>query len=99
ITTGILMSPMFEVFALNCLQNSIMFTPCGPSAVPMGGAGLALPAGTWSLIIAVTFFAITLFSVRSPTVRKGCSLSVQALPHGRASDTPNQNECLTLVRE
>src|SRR5262245_22386560 len=64
ITTGILRSPMFAVFALNCLQNSIIFTPCGPSAVPIGGAGLALPAGTWSLIYPVIFFAIIIFSYR-----------------------------------
>ncbi len=41
---------MFAVFALNALQNSMMFTPCWPSAGPIGGAGLAFPAGTWSLI-------------------------------------------------
>src|SRR6478672_171540 len=35
-------------------------TPCGPSAVPTGGAGLALPAGIWILTIAATlFFAMT----------------------------------------
>src|SRR5262245_61836072 len=44
------------VRALNCLQNSMMFTPCWPSAGPMGGAGLALPAGICSLMYPVTFF-------------------------------------------
>src|SRR3954469_20445454 len=44
------------VRALNCLQNSMMLTPCWPSAGPMGGAGLALPAGIWSLMYPVTFF-------------------------------------------
>src|SRR6188474_3256787 len=42
-------------------------TPWGPSAVPTGGAGLALPAGIWILTIAATFFfAISglLFRVR-----------------------------------
>src|SRR5215207_8535573 len=35
-------------------------TPWGPSAVPTGGAGLALPAGIWILTIAATlFFAMT----------------------------------------
>ena len=48
------------VRALNCLQNSMMFTPCGPSAVPTGGAGFAAPAGHCSLTTAVTFFAIPL---------------------------------------
>jgi hypothetical protein len=34
------------VRALKSLQNSIMFTPSGPSAWPSAGAGLAMPAGT-----------------------------------------------------
>src|SRR4029079_3553267 len=38
----------------------MMFTPCGPSAVPTGGAGVALPAAIWSLTWACTFFAIRL---------------------------------------
>ena len=33
------------VRALNSLQNSMMFTPCCPSAGPTGGDGFALPAG------------------------------------------------------
>src|SRR6476646_6226192 len=31
-------------------------TPCGPSAVPTGGAGVAAPAGIWILTTAATFF-------------------------------------------
>src|SRR5450755_20799 len=60
ITTG-MMRPSWslaEVLALNALQNSMMFTPCGPSAVPTGGAGVALPAGICNLTCPVTFFAI-----------------------------------------
>ena len=34
-----------SVAALYCLQNSMMFTPWGPRAVPTGGAGVAAPAG------------------------------------------------------
>src|SRR5437868_11408933 len=49
----------FAVFALKFLQKSMMFTPCGPSAVPTGGAGVALPAAIWSFTIACTFLAIT----------------------------------------
>src|SRR5918998_2416528 len=50
-TTGIFKSgSICAVLALNALQNSMMLTPCWPSAGPMGGAGLAFPAGTWSLI-------------------------------------------------
>jgi hypothetical protein len=31
-------------------------TPCGPSAVPTGGAGVALPAWIWILTTAATLF-------------------------------------------
>src|ERR1700730_9448680 len=48
----------FAVRALKFLQKSMMLTPCGPSAVPTGGAGVALPAAIWSFTIAVIFFAI-----------------------------------------
>src|SRR5215211_5321608 len=46
------------VWALNALQNSMMFTPCCPSAGPTGGAGFAAPAGIWSLIWVRTFLAM-----------------------------------------
>src|SRR6202020_1489159 len=61
ITTGMI-SPSWslaDVLALKPLQNSIMLTPLGPSAVPTGGAGVALPAGICSFTEPVTFFAIT----------------------------------------
>src|SRR5579863_12909 len=60
ITTGMI-SPSWslpEVLALNALQKSMMLTPCGPNAVPTGGAGVAFPAGIWSFTEAVIFFAI-----------------------------------------
>src|SRR5438477_115779 len=47
------------VCALKALQNSMMLTPCWPSAGPTGGAGLAWPPGIWSLISVRTFFAMT----------------------------------------
>jgi hypothetical protein len=31
-------------------------TPCGPSAVPTGGAGVAAPAAIWILTTAATLF-------------------------------------------
>src|SRR3954454_16428517 len=46
----------FSVAALYALQNSMMLTPCWPSAGPTGGAGLACPAWICSLISPVTFF-------------------------------------------
>ena len=36
--------------ALKALQNSMMLRPRWPNAGPMGGEGLALPAGTCSLM-------------------------------------------------
>src|SRR5262249_27596334 len=54
------MRPSCEpVWALNPLQNSMMLTPCGPSAGPTGGEGFAFPAGIWSFTIAWTFFAMS----------------------------------------
>src|ERR1700675_265894 len=54
------MSPSCElVWALKPLQNSMMLTPCWPSAGPTGGEGLALPAVICSFTIAWTFFAIS----------------------------------------
>src|SRR5438552_14126701 len=55
------------VRALNCLQNSMMLTPCCPSAGPIGGAGLAAPAGTWSFTIAVISLAIFVLSFLLPS--------------------------------
>jgi hypothetical protein len=42
----------FAVFALKFLQKSMMFSPWGPSAVPTGGAGVALPAAICNLTCA-----------------------------------------------
>src|SRR5215813_9692461 len=56
--TGMMLSPSFWVLALNCLQNSIILTPCCPNDGPTGGAGFALPAGICNLIWADTSFAM-----------------------------------------
>src|SRR6516225_9095319 len=45
-----------SVAALYCLQKSMMLTPCGPSAVPTGGAGVAAPAFSCTLTTAAIFF-------------------------------------------
>src|SRR6516164_2180456 len=50
---------MFWVWALNALQNSMMLRPRWPSAGPIGGDGLAAPAGTCNFREPVTFFAIS----------------------------------------
>src|SRR3954471_23508839 len=63
-----------DVFALKFLQKSMILTPCGPSAVPTGGAGVAFPAAICSLTIACTFFAMI------------ASLSLPVLPPEGGSD-------------
>src|SRR6185369_12798358 len=56
--TGMISPCCAWVWALNCLQNSMMFTPRWPSAGPTGGLGFACPAGICSFTSATTFFAI-----------------------------------------
>src|SRR5213593_2313234 len=43
------------VASLYWRQNSMMFTPCWPRAVPTGGAGVAWPALIWSFTTARIF--------------------------------------------
>ena len=50
ITTGRMSPACFWVVALNSLQNAMILTPRGPSAVPTGGAGFACPAGICNLM-------------------------------------------------
>src|SRR5207249_6957796 len=57
--TGMMDPSWLWVLALNCLQNSMMFTPCCPRAGPTGGAGLAFPAGICNLTRVLTSFAKT----------------------------------------
>ena len=45
IWAGMIWPDLSAVFSLYDLVNSTMLMPCGPSAVPTGGAGVALPAG------------------------------------------------------
>src|ERR1700745_931141 len=45
-----------SVAALYCRTKSMMLTPCGPSAVPTGGAGVAAPAGSCTLTMLFSFF-------------------------------------------
>ena len=56
ISTGMMVPRWASVLALYALQKSMIATPCGPSAVPTGGAGVACPAGIWILTTALTFF-------------------------------------------
>src|SRR5207342_1264944 len=65
ISAGMIIPRCASVAALYALQKSMMLMPCGPSAVPTGGAGVACPAGIWIFTIAASFFfAILYCSVR-----------------------------------
>src|SRR6058998_3335646 len=57
-TTGRIRPSCPWVWALNPLQNSMMFTPCCPSAGPTGGEGFPFPAGICNLTTAWTFFTV-----------------------------------------
>src|SRR5439155_865421 len=59
LATGVMRPFSAWVCALKALQNSMMLTPCCPSAGPTGGAGLACPPGICSLMIVRTFLAIS----------------------------------------
>ena len=56
ISAGMIWPRWLSVFSLYALQKSMMLMPCGPSAVPTGGAGVACPAGIWIFTIAASFF-------------------------------------------
>src|SRR3954465_4098900 len=56
ISTGMTLPRCDSVAPLYALQNSMMLTPCWPSAGPTGGAGVAAPALIWSLMTAVNRF-------------------------------------------
>src|SRR5215212_8171380 len=69
-----------SVAALYALQNSMMLTPCWPSAGPTGGAGVAAPALIWSLMTAVnrflggmTSFLVTGWNGKAPVQGPGPS--------------------------
>src|SRR3954471_8774788 len=75
ISAGITMPRWFSVAALYALQKSMMLMPCGPSAVPTGGAGVAWPAGIWIFTIAASFFfaifsSLSLFEPGQPAPRR-----------------------------
>src|ERR1700730_3647372 len=58
ISTGMMLPRWLSVAALYWRTKSMMFTPCGPSAVPTGGAGVAWPAGSCTLTTAASLFLL-----------------------------------------
>src|SRR5258708_2810647 len=55
-TAGTTVPVSGAVFSLYSLMNWPMLMPCGPSAVPTGGAAVALPAWIWTFTTALIFF-------------------------------------------
>src|SRR6184192_3842389 len=92
ISTGMMRPFSCAVCALNALQNSMMLTPCWPSAGPTGGAGLAWPPGICSLIIVRIFLAI---SLPQPTWWCACQVKNQA----RGSGAPRSSVKLLYLVE
>src|SRR5690606_29351978 len=62
-----------------------MFTPCGPSAVPTGGAGVACPPGICTLISATSCFAIVLLPLTPPACDHCCCHRPPAHPSCEAA--------------
>src|SRR4030095_12090439 len=86
------------VWALNALQNSMMFRPRWPSAGPIGGDGFALPAGTCSLIKPTIFFAMLLSYVGAsghrsalPGLLRLLGLAEFQLHRGRAAENRDRD--------
>src|SRR5665648_752706 len=85
--------PSLWVCALKALQNSMMLTPCWPSAGPTGGAGVAAPALIWSLLIAESFrflvvIRTSLFSSRESDLR---DLAERQLAGGFAAEDGHEH--------
>src|SRR5665809_102792 len=72
------------VWALNALQNSMMLTPCWPSAGPTGGGRSAAPGRIGYLVIVSTFSAIALYLDL-------LHLVVSALDRGLAAEDRDQD--------
>src|SRR3990172_9473957 len=88
------------VCTLKALQNSMMLTPCCDRAGPTGGEGFALPALSWSLIFAVSFFAISLVLLCSFPVRPLDPLDLEVVQldgRGAAEDAHHDAELSALL--
>src|SRR5829696_9122186 len=81
----------------------MMATPCGPSAVPTGGAGVAWPAGIWILTTARTRFlamglpSFLLFFVTGPARSELGDLGELELDRGLAAEDVDEHLQLELV--
>src|SRR5213076_1021859 len=96
-STGVIIPCACAVLALNCLTNSMMFTPWGPSAVPTGGAGVACPAGTWSFTIAAMGLAILSLCVCASSCSMRFQLQVVQFDRRGSAEQRHGHSHLPLV--
>src|ERR1041385_3533325 len=65
---------MWALIALNRWMNCPGLTPCAPRAGPIGGAGVAVPPGAWSLnCLVISFLAM----IDSPKYARGQNVRPQ----------------------
>ena len=93
ITTGMIIPGWFCVRALKALQNSIMLTPCWPSAGPTGGEGMAAPGRDLKFNHAYHFFRHRLLLARRPLIL----LHLDEVEFHRCRPAENGNENLELA--
>src|SRR5215213_2468515 len=87
-----------SVAALYALQKSMMATPCGPRAVPTGGAGVACPAGIWIFTTAATrLLAIATASLRDRWPLELGDLGELELDRGLPAEDVDEDLDLELV--
>src|SRR5688572_8866624 len=86
----------WALIALNFVMNCPGLTPLAPSAGPIGGAGVALPPGAWSLNwLVISFLAIVVY----PLIRRtfpsrsnpGNKPPQQARPCGGVANPPDRS--------
>src|ERR1700730_9400746 len=88
-----------SVAALYCLQNSMVWTPWGPRAVPTGGAGVAPPAGSWIFTTAMTRFfgGMGYVSLPGSAGLELCDLAEFELDRGLPAEDVDQDLELQLI--
>src|SRR6478609_316805 len=83
------------VRSLYALVNSTMLMPCGPSAVPTGGAGVALPAGSCS-VRTIRIFLATVCSL--PASLQFLDLQEVELDRGLPAEDAHEDLQLVALR-
>src|ERR1700733_7639496 len=101
-STGTTWPRMLSVAWLYCLQNSIVWTPWGPNAVPTGGAGVADPASSWIFTTASPFFfggivSVSFFDISVPVRLELGDLAEFELDRGLPAEDVDQHLELELV--